>query len=138
MTNDGTVSFDLRLKFSNSGRTGLLQGVVGIMILHTSEVLLTIRGSNINAGDLNWTITDRNSSKTRQAILHNAIASDRGDYVIKAELLDPATGSLSIISKRVLVKGKIYIMHNTCIYRAVIYPHIVFIMQHWNVTLHLI
>ena len=110
VNNNGTVSFDLRLTFSTSGRTGLLQNVVGTMIMQMSNVLLTIRGPSINTGDRNWTV-EGNSSKTRYAMLHNAIVSDRGEYAIKTELLDPATGSLSIISKRVLVKGKIYMTH---------------------------
>ena len=108
VSNEGIVRFDLRLTFSASGRAGQLQKFIRTTVRKEVNPLLTVTQTHtlfIHTPNRHWTI-EGNNTRTRVAVLHNAVASDRGQYRIISELIDPATGSISTITKQTSVTGK--------------------------------
>ena len=114
VSNEGTVKFDLKLTFSTSGKSGCTQKVIRTTIRRGNNVLITVMEGHtpfIHTQNRHWTIEGKNV-RTYVAKLHNAVASDRGEYRIVTELLDPATSSISTITKRVFVTGKIVFLND--------------------------
>ena len=104
MSNTGILSFDLTMTFSLAGETGLLQTVDRILIRKVNEVLLSIHGTVIDTAIRHWTL-DGNTTTSIIAKLHNVVANDRGEYIIFAELIDPATGYIHTITKHIFATG---------------------------------
>jgi hypothetical protein len=105
VSNEGIVRFDLRLTFSASGRAGRIQRFIRTTIRKGVDALLTVTPTQtlfIHTPNRHWTI-EGNNTRTRVAVLHNAVASDRGQYRIINELIDPATRSISTITKQTSV-----------------------------------
>jgi hypothetical protein len=98
VSNNGILSFDLSMTFSVAGETGLLQMVDRITILKENEVVLSIYEPVTDTVSRHWTFKG-NTPTYRIAELHNVVANDRGEYVISAELIDPATGYIGTITK---------------------------------------
>jgi hypothetical protein len=93
------------MTFSVAGETGLLQTVDRIMILKENEVVLSIYGTVTDTASRHWTFKG-NTPTFRIAELHNVVANDRGEYVISAELIDPATGYIGTITKHTFATGE--------------------------------
>jgi hypothetical protein len=105
VSNEGIVKFDLRLTFSASGRAGRIQRFIRTTIRKGVDALLTVTQTHTHTPNRNWTI-EGNNTRTRVAVLHNVVDSDRGQYRIITELIDPATRSISTITKQTSVTGK--------------------------------
>ena len=108
VSNEGIVKFDLRLTFSASGRAGQIQRFISTTVRKGVDALLTVTPTQtlfIHTPNRHWTI-EGNNTRTRVAVLHNAVDSDRGQYRIITELIDPATRSISTITKQTSVTGK--------------------------------
>ena len=109
VSNTGTLTFDLRISYSTPGQTGLLQTLERITIHKFDNIILNIYRTVIDTTSRNWTL-EGNTTISKLAELHNVTADDRGLYIIRAELTDPATGYLSTITKTIFATGKMSCM----------------------------
>ena len=109
MSNTGTLTFDLRISYSTPGQAGLLQTLERITIHKSDNIILNIYRAVIDTASRNWTL-EGNATISKLAELHNVTADDRGSYIIRAELTDPATGYLSTITKTIFATGKMSCM----------------------------
>ena len=108
VSNKGTIDFNLKLIFYNSGCLQMQETVRKTVVKKGSEIIYSCYGTVCQPKSSylsRWWTMDGTGIDGVVLTLHQAIASDRAEYTIQTELIRPQTEGIYFIEKKVSVTG---------------------------------
>ena len=107
VSSDGTINFNLKIAFYETGCSGHHQDVTRTVVEKGNSDVYTC-SSTVCTDHINrWWTVNKMGVTNISLTLHQTLSSDRGQYTVETEVSNPATGtSIDHITKHIQVTGK--------------------------------